>query len=70
MFSKYFSKMFRKLIVTHFSLMFHFYTPWKRQKTIGIEMEWNFKVYRDEAFPGGIYLLKINNRNTRTTGLG
>ena len=25
--------------VTHFKAMLHFYTPWKRQKTRGIEME-------------------------------
>ena len=37
--------------LTHFSLMFYFYTPWKRQKTKSIPM-----------FSGGIkkeYLAKI-----------
>ena len=26
-------------VLTHFTLMFHFYTPWKRQKTRGKELE-------------------------------
>ena len=57
--------------------MFHFYTPspQERQKTKGclmfsegIEMEHLLKWVKivKRAPPAGIYLLKVNNRNTRT----
>ena len=46
---------FEKVLLTHFSTMFHFYTPWKRQKTFGflafsggIEMEHSVKMVNSE----------------------
>ena len=30
-----FQVVYEKVLLTHFSLVSHFYTPWKRQKTFG-----------------------------------
>ena len=30
-----FQVVYQKVLLTHFSLVSHFYTPWKRQKTFG-----------------------------------
>ena len=45
--------------LNHLSPMFHFYTPWKRQKTKGY-----LTFSGGSGFIANIYLLKVNNENT------
>ena len=51
-----------------------FYTPFKRQKTIGFlkvqiqntDLKWVNLLFLKLSFPAAIYQLKVNNRNNRT----
>ena len=46
--------------LNHLSPMFHLYTPLKRQKTKGY-----LTFSGGSSFPVNIYLLKVNNKNTK-----